>query len=142
MANQDGHIISSKDLKGKKFVLYFYPKDHTPGCTQESCDFRDKYDIFRKAGVEVFGISKDDVKSHVSFKEKFGLPFDLLSDESGKVCESFGVWKEKSMYGKTFMGIERSTFVIGEDGKVEKIYPKVSVSEHVESIAKDLGIES
>ncbi len=135
-----GTTIRSSDLLGKSFVLYFYPKDNTPGCTTESCDFRDQYQEFRKAGIEIYGVSKDSVKSHVGFRSKFTLPFTLLSDEDGKMCEAYGVWKEKSNYGKTYMGIERTTVVVGSDGKIRKIYPKVSVTGHVAAILKDLDI--
>jgi thioredoxin-dependent peroxiredoxin len=140
LPSDSGSLIRSKDLFGKPFILYFYPKDNTSGCTQESCDFRDHYSAFRKAGVSIFGISKDSIKSHLGFKAKFSLPFELLSDADSDVCEKFGVWKEKSMYGKKYMGIERTTIVVGADGKVVRVYPKVSVKGHVDEVLKDLGI--
>ncbi len=138
LMNHEGAKISLKELLGKKIVLYFYPKDNTPGCTQESCDFRDQFGSIQKQGAVVIGVSKDSVSSHLKFKTKFSLPFHLLSDEEGKVCEAYGVWKEKSMYGKKYMGIERTTFIIDESGKIAKIYPKVSVTGHVDQVLKDL----
>lgn len=123
----------------KKVVLYFYPKDDTPGCTQESCDFRDNFGRVKSAGAEVFGISRDDVRSHEKFKNKYSLPFSLLADVEGKVTEAYGVWKEKSMYGRKYMGIERTTFIIGTDGRIEQIYPKVSVTGHVDQVIQDLS---
>jgi peroxiredoxin Q/BCP len=132
--DDQGNLVELKNLKGKKIVLYFYPKDMTPGCTQESCDFRDSFSRIKKKGALIFGISKDDEKSHKKFKEKYELPFPLLSDVDGKMCEAYGVWKEKSMYGKKYMGIERSTFIIDESGKVSKIFSKVKVSGHVDEV--------
>lgn len=131
--------ISLKSLRGKKVVLYFYPKDSTPGCTQESCDFRDNYSTFKKKGVAVFGISKDSAKSHVKFKEKYELPFPLLVDEDTEVCTAYDVLKEKSMFGKKYMGIERSTFLIDEKGKVEQVWRKVKVKGHVEQVLDELN---
>ncbi len=121
-------------LRGKNIVLYFYPKDSTPGCTTESKDFRDLADDFKKTDTLIFGVSKDSVKSHDKFKEKYCLPFPLISDEEGKVIETYGVWKEKSMYGKTFMGIERSTFLIDKEGKLNKIWRKVKVNGHAAEV--------
>jgi peroxiredoxin Q/BCP len=123
--------VSLKDFKGKRVVLYFYPKDMTPGCTQEACDFRDAFARLKKLGVVVLGVSKDSAGSHQKFRQKHELPFSLLSDTSGSLCERYGVWKEKSLYGRKFMGIVRSTFVIGPDQKIEKIFPKVKVKDHV-----------
>jgi thioredoxin-dependent peroxiredoxin len=128
------------DLTGPKgLVLYFYPKDSTPGCTLEAQGFRDHLAAFKKKGYAVAGVSKDSEKSHCSFIEKQGLTFPLLSDTEGTLCEAFGAWGEKRNYGKTYMGIVRSTFVLGSDGKVLKVYPKVAVKGHVEQILKDLG---
>ncbi|MCO6474580.1 MAG: thioredoxin-dependent thiol peroxidase [Melioribacteraceae bacterium] len=138
LPNQDGNKISLKDYLGKVVVLYFYPKDMTSGCTKEACDFRDEFPNFKKLKAEVIGISKDSVKSHQKFIEKNNLPFTLLSDEEKKVLEKYDVWKEKSMYGKKYMGIERTTFLIDENGKIIKIYPKVKVNGHAENILKDL----
>jgi len=136
LKNESGETISLKDFAGKKLVIYFYPKDDTPGCTKESCDFRDQFSQLKKNGVSVIGVSKDSIASHLKFKTKYYLPFTLLSDEEGQMCEAYGVWKEKSMYGRKYMGIERTTFLIDESGKVSKIYPKVSVT----FIVKELKI--
>lgn len=136
--SDSGQVITLKQFRGKTVVLYFYPKDDTPGCTQESCDFRDNLRRLESEGAVVLGISKDSVESHQKFKGKFALPFPLLSDESGRVCEAYGVWKEKSMYGRTYMGIERSTFVIDGSGKLARIYPKVSVKGHVDQVIQDI----
>lgn len=125
-----GASIRLKDLRGKKVVLYFYPKDNTPGCTTESCDFRDAYAQFQAKGAVILGISPDSVKSHDKFKQKFDLPFALISDEDHKIAEAYGVWQEKSMYGRKYMGIVRSTFVIDEKGKIAAIYDKVKVNGH------------
>ena len=138
LTNELGEKISLKSLTGKKVVLYFYPKDDTPGCTQESCDFRDNFARLKKSGAVVLGVSKDSETSHQKFKTKYSLPFSLLSDEEGKVCEAYGVWREKNLYGKKYMGIVRSTFLIDEAGKISKIYPKVSVAGHVDEVMKDL----
>jgi thioredoxin-dependent peroxiredoxin len=131
--DQDQSITLSH-LRGKKVVLYFYPKDQTPGCTKEACDFRDQFAQFKQHGVEVFGISKDSVKSHQKFKEKHSLPFTLLVDENGDVCEAYGVINKKSLFGKTFLGIERRTFLIDEKGKIAAIWRKVKVNGHVEQV--------
>ena len=138
LPSQNGEIISLKDLKGKTVILYFYPKDMTPGCTQEACDFRDAQAKFKKSNAVVLGVSKDSVERHVKFQEKYDLNFPLLSDEDGSVCEAYGVWKQKSLYGKKFMGIERATFIIGPTGKIEKIYPKVKVKGHAEEILAEV----
>ncbi|WP_166245608.1 thioredoxin-dependent thiol peroxidase [Paenibacillus turpanensis] len=130
----NGSEVSLSDFRGKKVVIYFYPKDMTPGCTQESCDFRDYTAELRQHHAEIIGISPDDLKSHDKFIEKHSLPFLLLADEEHRVSELFGVWKEKKMYGKTFMGIERSTFVIDEEGKLAKEWRKVKVEGHVQEV--------
>lgn len=122
------------ELRGKNIVLYFYPKDNTPGCTTESKDFRDLADEFAAADTLIFGVSKDSVKSHNNFKEKYGLPFPLISDENAEMIETYNVWKEKSMYGKTFMGIERSTFLINKEGTIEKVWRKVKVNGHAQEV--------
>lgn len=139
LQTETAETISLKSLRGKKVVLYFYPKDSTPGCTQESCDFRDNYSTFKKKGVAVFGISKDSAKSHVKFKEKYELPFPLLVDEDTEVCTAYDVMKEKSMFGKKYMGIERSTFLIDEKGKIEQVWRKVKVKGHVEQVLDELN---
>ncbi len=128
--NEKGESVSLKDYKGKKLVLYFYPKDNTPGCTAESCDLRDNYHTFLKNGYEVLGVSPDSVKSHVKFIKKFDLPFSLLADEDHSIADSFGAWGEKSMWGRTYMGILRSTFVIDEKGMIEKVIDKVDTKAH------------
>jgi peroxiredoxin Q/BCP len=135
----NGKKVSLKDFIGQKVILYFYPKDMTSGCTQEACDFRDSFPKFENVNAVVLGISKDDLKSHKKFQEKYNLPFDLLSDESGDVCEKYGVWKEKSMYGKKYMGIERTTFLIDESGKIMKIFRKVKVNGHINEVLEFLG---
>jgi len=133
-----GNAVALSDLEGQVYVLYFYPKDDTPGCTKEACSFRDNIASLNKLDSKVFGVSRDDAASHVKFKEKFNLNFPLLSDLDGKLCEAFGVWKLRSMYGKEFMGIERSTFVIGKDGKVAKAWRKVNVDGHVDEVIKEV----
>lgn len=126
--------VEKESLKGKNMVLYFYPKDDTPGCTVEAKDFRDHIKEFEAANVVVIGISKDSLKSHDKFKEKFCLPFPLASDESGEMCEAYGVWVEKSMYGKSYMGVERSTFLVDKSGVIQKIWRKVKVDGHVKAV--------
>ena len=126
-----GEILSLKDYKGKKIILYFYPKDMTSGCTQEACDFRDSIKKFEKKNTVVIGVSPDDTKSHLKFKDKYDLPFTLLSDESKKMLEDYGVWQEKSMYGRKYMGVVRTTLIIDEKGKIEKIFEKVKVPGHI-----------
>lgn len=130
--------ITLSALHGKKVILYFYPKDNTPGCTKEACDFRDNFAAFKQAGAEVFGISKDSTKAHSKFKEKYALPFTLLVDANGDVCEAYGVLNKKSLFGKTFLGIERCTFLIDEKGAIESIWRKVKVTGHVEQVLNEL----
>ena len=136
--DHSGKTISLKDLKGTKFVLYFYPKDNTTGCTKEACDFRDSFAAFKKRGVKVIGVSPDTEKSHKGFKEKYELPFTLIADPDKTICEAYGVWQEKSMYGRKYMGVVRTTFVIGETGKIEAVYSKVKVPGHIESLLETL----
>jgi peroxiredoxin Q/BCP len=133
-----GETVSLKDFKGKKVVLYFYPKDDTPGCTRESCDFRDNMKTFEKKNAVILGVSADGVASHQKFKEKYGLPFTLLADEEKKVVEAYGVWQEKSNYGRTYMGIVRTTFIIDEQGKISHIFPKVKVDGHIQEVLEKL----
>ena len=114
MITDGDKTVSLKDLKGKRVILYFYPKDDTPGCTKEACGFRDEFPNFKKLKAEIIGVSKDSLKSHDKFKNKYELPFTLASDEDGKVSDTYGVWKEKNMYGRKYMGIERSTFLIDD----------------------------
>jgi peroxiredoxin Q/BCP len=135
----DGKKVKLDDLMGKKgMVLYFYPKDNTPGCTTEACDFRDNFSAIKKLGYSVVGVSKDDLKSHKKFIEKQNLNFELLSDFETDISEKFGVWQEKQMMGRKYMGIVRSTFLIGKDSKIKKIYSNVKVAGHVEQIIKDI----
>lgn len=134
LPDSKGKKISLKDFNGKKVVVYFYPKDNTSGCTTEACSFRDEYPNFKKLKTVVLGVSADSIESHKKFSDKHELPFTLLSDTDKKVLEKYGVWKEKSMYGKKYMGIERTTVVIDEKGKVVKIFPKVKVKGHVEEV--------
>lgn len=132
-----GGTVSLKDLKDKKIVLYFYPKDMTPGCTAESCGFRDALPDFSKINAEIIGVSKDSVKRHDKFKEKYELPFMLAADEDGKMCEAYGVWQEKKNYGKTYMGIVRSTFLIDEKGKIAAVWRNLRVKGHVEKVLEE-----
>ena len=137
--DQDGKTVKLADFKGKRVVLYFYPKDDTPGCTKEACSFRDADDVYNKKGIKVFGISTDSEKSHQKFISKFQLPFDLLADTDKDIVEKYGVWGEKSMYGKKYMGTLRKTFLIDEKGKIAKIFDKVNVAEHADEVLKAFG---
>lgn len=130
----NGEQVQLSKLKGKKVVLYFYPKDNTPGCTKEGEAFRDEYKKFQKMGVEVFGVSKDSISAHEKFKEKFKFPFELISDPDEDLCNQFEVIKEKNMYGRKYMGIERSTFLLDENGKLLKEWRKVKVPGHVKEV--------
>lgn len=134
----DRSQVSLKDYLGGKVVLYFYPKDNTPGCTTEAVEFRDVAKDFEKEGAVIVGVSKDSVKSHQKFKEKHDLPFTLLSDPEGKVLDLYGVWKKRSLYGRTFMGTERTTFLIDEKGIVVKVYRKVKAKGHAQTCLLDL----
>lgn len=138
LPDQDSRIVALKDLKGKTVVLYFYPKDNTPGCTQEACDFRDSLAKFKKRDIVVIGVSPDSVASHEKFAGKFELSFPLLSDDGRKLANAYGVYKEKNMYGKKVMGVERTTFIIGPDGTIQKIFPKVKVDGHIALILESL----
>ena len=130
----DAQTLSLKDMRGRIVVLYFYPKDDTPGCTTQACDFRDSFNALQSQGVTVIGVSKDSVAKHKKFKEKFGLNFPLASDESGATVQAYGVWVEKSMIGKKYMGIDRSTFLIDENGLVQNIWRNVKVPGHVAAV--------
>jgi thioredoxin-dependent peroxiredoxin len=134
LADQGGKKVTLSKLKGSSVVLYFYPKDDTPGCTKEACEFRDAFADYKKAGAIILGVSPDDSDSHAKFAKKFELPFTLLADNDKKVSEAYGVWKEKSMYGKKYMGVERTTFVIDRQGKIAKIFPKVKVDGHSSAV--------
>lgn len=139
LRNDAGEEISLKNFKGKNIVLYFYPKDDTPGCTKEACDFKENNRKFDQKNAVIVGVSGDAVESHVKFKKKYGLPFQLLSDPEKKTLEAYGVWKEKSMYGKKYMGVERTTFIVDTQGNISKIFPKVSVTGHVDEVFASLS---
>jgi peroxiredoxin Q/BCP len=130
LKDQTGEVISLDSLKGKNVVLYFYPKDDTSGCTKEACNFRYELPKFSKLDAVILGVSPDSVESHRKFAEKYKLPFSLLSDEKKEICKKYGVWQEKSMYGKKYMGVVRTTFIINDKGIIKKIFPKVKVDEH------------
>jgi thioredoxin-dependent peroxiredoxin len=132
----DGTTVTPATLAGKKVVLFFYPKDDTPGCTKEACGFRDAFPQFGEIDAVVLGVSPDSLESHRKFKQKYQLPFRLLSDEGHRLADAFGVWKQKSMYGLKFMGIERTTVIIDRNGRVARIFPKVKVPGHVEDVEK------
>ncbi len=134
-----GDEVSLRDVKGKKVVLYFYPKDNTSGCTREACDFRDNMSRIARKKTIVIGISPDSVSSHERFSAKFDLPFTLVSDPAHEIAEAYGVWVEKSMYGRKYMGIERSTFLIDEKGKIARIFRKVKVAGHVDEVIEALS---
>ena len=139
LAADDGTKVKLADLKGKPVVLYFYPADDTPGCTKEACAFRDRKDEIKKLGAQIFGISPDDIASHVKFRDKFDLNFPLLADAEHRVAEKYGAWREKNMYGKKSVGIQRSTFLIGPDGTVRKVWKKVNVDGHDEKVLQALA---
>ena len=132
--DQDGKEVSLSDFSGKKVILYFYPKDDTPGCTAQACNLRDNYDALLNKGYQVLGVSVDDEKSHVKFIKKFDLPFPLLADTDHSIVEAYGVWVEKSMYGRTYMGTARTTFVIDENGIIEEVIEKVDTKNHTDQI--------
>ncbi|HWK21810.1 MAG TPA: thioredoxin-dependent thiol peroxidase [Ureibacillus sp.] len=138
LLNENGEKVSLRDFRGKKVVLYFYPKDMTPGCTTEACDFRDHHKEFSDLNAVILGVSGDDANKHTKFIEKYGLPFSLLVDEDHEVAEKYSVWVLKKMYGREFMGIERSTFLINEEGIVEKEWRKVKVKNHIEEVLESL----
>jgi peroxiredoxin Q/BCP len=138
LLDQDSNKVSLKDFAGKKVVLYFYPKDNTSGCTREACNFRDDFPKFKKSEAVIIGISPDSVESHKKFADKYDLPFTLLSDEDKKVLAKYDVWKEKSMYGRKYMGVERTTYIIDESGKIKKIFNKVKVDGHNEEVIEAL----
>lgn len=138
--DQDGKKISLADFKGKKLALYFYPKDDTPGCTSQACSIRDGFKSLRKKGIEVVGVSPDDVKSHSKFVSKYDLPFCIIADTDKKILGKYGVWAEKAMYGKKYMGVVRTTFLIDEKGTVVKVIEKPKVKEHAEEITKGFGL--
>lgn len=139
LKDQDGKTVKLSDYKGKNVVLYFYPKDNTPGCTREACAFRDEHSKLQEKGAVVLGVSPDGSTSHRKFADKFQLPFPLLADEDRAVIQKYGAWGEKNMYGKKSMGVIRSTVLIGPDGKILKVWPKVKVDGHVDQVLEALG---
>jgi peroxiredoxin Q/BCP len=136
--DQDERWISLDDFRGQKLVLYFYPKDDTPGCTAEACNLRDNYDALKKRGFAILGVSPDDQKSHSKFKSKFELPFSLITDSETAIIRAYNAWGEKNMYGKKYMGVLRSTFIIDEEGKIIKIIKKVNTGDHTNQILQEL----
>lgn len=138
LMSDEGKSVSLKDLKGKKIILYFYPKDDTSGCTAEACSFRDNIKLIEKKNAVVIGVSKDDTKSHQKFKKKYDLPFTLLSNENLDILKAYDVWKEKSMYGRKYMGIVRTTYIIDEKGKIKDIFNNVKVDGHTGEILEKL----
>lgn len=138
LQDQNGNKVSLSDYKGKNVVLYFYPKDDTSGCTKEACQFRDAFPKFAGVDAVIIGVSPDSVESHKKFEQKYKLPFTLLSDEKKTVLEKYGVWKEKSMYGKKYMGVERTTFIINAEGKIKSILNKVKVPDHDKQVLEAL----
>lgn len=138
--NQLGELISLDKFKGKKLILYFYPKDNTPGCTAESCNLNDNYQLWLSKGYEVVGVSPDSVASHKKFADKFQFGFNLIADTEKEILQAYGVWAEKSMYGKKYMGVLRTTFVINEDGIIEEIFEKVDTKNHTDQLTKALEI--
>lgn len=138
LQDQDGVVHKLSDYKGQKVLIYFYPKDNTPGCTVEACNFRDNIKSLEKKNVKVFGVSKDSVKSHKKFEEKQGLNFTLLSDESTEMIQNYGAWRKKKFMGREYTGTERMSYLIDENGKIEKIYEDVKPKEHTQEVLKDV----
>jgi thioredoxin-dependent peroxiredoxin len=138
LKDQDGKTVSLNDFKSKNIVLYFYPKDNTSGCTAEACNFRDEFPKFGKLDAVILGVSLDSVESHKKFAEKYKLPFRLLSDEKKGVLEKYGVWQEKSMYGRKYMGVVRTTYIIDKNGKIKRIFEKVKVDGHNKEVMEAL----
>jgi peroxiredoxin Q/BCP len=138
LTSDSGETVRLSDLKGRPVVVYFYPRDDTPGCTAQACGIRDNYEAFGERGAVVLGISPDDESSHVKFKQKYGLPFTLLADPEHRVADQYGVWAERSMYGKTYMGIERSTFVIDSEGNVARVLRRVKPDTHAQQVLEAL----
>jgi peroxiredoxin Q/BCP len=134
MTADDGSVVTSEDLLGTRYVLYFYPKDDTPGCTAQACGLRDAWELVSGLGAEIFGVSTDSVASHVKFREKYGLRHRLLSDEGHRVAEAYGTWVQKSYLGRSYFGTERTTFVIGPDGRIEHVFPRVKPGDHVDRL--------
>lgn len=139
LKHKDGEIMNLSDFRGSRVVLYFYPKDDTPGCTKEACSFRDADEVYKEKNIKVLGVSPDDENSHRKFTTKYDLPFQLLSDSDHKIAGAYGAYGEKSMYGKKYMGVLRKTFLIDETGRIVKIFDKVNVSEHADEVLKAFG---
>lgn len=137
--NQNGEDVKLSDFHGKRVVLYFYPKDDTPGCTKQACNLRDSFDVFEEKGIKVFGVSIDDEESHRKFISKYSLPFDLLADTEKKIVNDYGVYGEKNNYGKKYFGINRTTFLIDENSRITKIFKKVKVDEHADEVLEAFG---
>ena len=137
--NQNGENVKLSDFLGKRAVLYFYPKDDTPGCTKQACSLRDSFDVFEEKGIKVFGVSTDDENSHRKFASKYALPFDLLADTEKEIVNLYGVYGEKTNYGKKYMGVNRTTFLIDENGAIVKIFKKVKVDEHADEVLEAFG---
>jgi len=135
----DGNEVKLSDLRGQKVVLYFYPKDDTPGCTKEACSFRDSHSVFEREGIKVLGVSLDSERSHQKFAEKYQLPFTLIADTDRSVAEAYGVYGEKQFMGKRYMGVDRKTFLIDEQGKIKKVFDKVNVEEHADEVLRAFG---
>ena len=138
--DQDGKLVQLGDFVGSKLILYFYPKDDTPGCTKEACNFRDNYSAYEKAGIEILGVSADNVKSHTEFKQKYNLPFPLLADDGHKICDLYGVWGPKKFMGKEYEGILRTTFLIDGNGNILKVFENVRPAEHSVEVLAAFGI--
>ncbi len=138
--DQNGNPVSLSDFKGKKLILYFYPKDSTPGCTKEACNLRDNYELLKEKGFEILGVSPDSAKRHQNFINKYNLPFPLLVDEDLKTIKAYGVWGEKNFMGRKYMGVFRTTFVIDENGVIEKVITKVKVGDHAKQILEEPGM--
>ena len=138
--NQEGKKISLSHFEGKKLILFFYPKDNTPGCTAESCNLNENYETWINRGFDVVGVSPDSVKSHQKFRDKYGLKFNLIADTEKEILQKYGVWAEKSMFGKKYMGIVRTTFLIDEKGKIQEIFEKVNTNDHTNQILGNLKL--
>jgi len=136
LPDQDGNSVTLSQLRGERVVLYFYPKDDTPGCTKEACAFRDARAAYAKAGATILGVSPDTVASHRKFADKYGLPFTLLADPEKQAIQAYGVWKEKNMYGRKSMGVERTTIVIDSQGRIHRVFPRVKVDGHADAVLK------
>jgi peroxiredoxin Q/BCP len=139
LAADDGTSVSSASLAGRRYLLYFYPKDDTPGCTTQACSLRDSWDRVSATGIEVFGVSPDSVRSHVKFRAKYDLPYRLLADDGHRLADALGVWVEKTFMGRTYMGTERTTFIVGADGRIEHVLPRVKPEEHVDLVLAMVG---